>query len=132
MLMLPLPLMLLRFAEPEQCPLPRCAPRRRAAHLPPPARRGRAQRRRGSTRHAHAPHPRPPAAPLRRRGALFALILANVAVAFLAEFLCTGIQWTVRRSQRGLKYRATQKAAAAMAAGGGSGGSGGAHQPAYL
>jgi cation-transporting ATPase 13A3/4/5 len=62
------------------------------------------------------------------RGALFALIAANAVVAFLAELLCAGIQWTVRKSQKGLKYRATKKQAAAMA----SGGVQSAQQPAFL
>ncbi len=39
------------------------------------------------------------------RGVLVGIIIANLVVAVFAEFLCAGVMWTVRRSQRGLKYR---------------------------
>jgi cation-transporting ATPase 13A2 len=41
----------------------------------------------------------------RFRGVLLGLIIANVVVAVLAEFFCAGVMWTVRRSQKGIKYR---------------------------
>jgi cation-transporting ATPase 13A2 len=50
----------------------------------------------------------------RFRALLLALVLANLVVAYLAELLCAGLQWGVRRSKKGARQREAQAAAESL------------------